>query len=54
MSIDFSNEEFSAEQPLLNHLSDSGGRRRVLLCGPRLLKDYTGQEKAKGNLSGVY
>ena len=49
MSIDFSNDEFSAEQPLLTTSRTLEDENEYSLR-PKFLKEYIGQEKAKGNL----
>ena len=49
MSIDFSNDEFSAEQPLLTTSRTLEDENEYSLR-PKYLKEYIGQEKAKGNL----
>ena len=49
MSIDFSNDEFSTEQPLLTTSRTLEDENEYSLR-PKYLKEYIGQEKAKGNL----
>ena len=49
MSIDFSHDEFSAEQALLT-TSHTLEDENEFSLRPKTLKEYIGQEKAKGNL----